>query len=122
MFVGRGNVPGSYRSRISSFPDRIVPAGAGPSRLPLQNLFEELAGVGGFHFRDLLRRALRDDGAALVAAFRPEVDDVIGHFNDIEIVLDDENRVALVAKRLEDFQKLFDVGYMEAGRRLVQYI
>ena len=70
----------------------------------------------------MLRRALRDDGAALVAAFRAKVDDVVGDFDDIEIVFDDENRVALVAERLEDFQQLLDVGDMEAGGRFVQYI
>ena len=88
----------------------------------LQNILQELAGVGGFHFCDLLWRALRDDGAALVAAFRTKVDDVVGDFDDVEIVFDDENRVALVAERLEDFQQLLDVGDMEAGGRFVQYI
>ena len=72
--------------------------------LPFQNIFEELSCVGGFYFRNLFGRALRDDGAALIAAFRAEIDDVVGHFDDIEIVFDDENGVALVAKRLEDFQ------------------
>lgn len=88
----------------------------------LQNVFQKLAGVGGFHFRNLLGRALRDDGAALIAAFRAKVDDVVGHFDDIEIVFDDENRVALITKRLEDFQKLLDIRDMEAGGRFVQYI
>ncbi len=90
--------------------------------LPFQNIFEELSCVGGFYFRNLFRRALRDDGAALITAFRAEIDDVVGHFDDIEIVFDDENCVALVAKRLEDFQKLFDIRDMEAGRRFIQYI
>ncbi len=88
----------------------------------LQNLFQKLAGVGGFDFCDLFGSALRDDGAAHVAAFRTEIDDVVGHFDDVEIVFDHENRIALVTERLQHFQELFDVGDMEAGRRFVQYI
>ena len=68
----------------------------------LQNLLQKLAGVGGFYFCDLLWRALRDDGAALVAAFRAEIDDVVGDFDDIEIVFDDQDGIPLVAERLEE--------------------
>ena len=44
--------------------------------------------------RDLLGRAGGDDFAALVAAFRPQVDDPVGGFDDVEIVLDDQKRCA----------------------------
>ena len=46
------------------------------------------------HRRDLLRRAGRDELAALVAALRPEVDHPVGRLDDVEVVLDDDDRVA----------------------------
>src|SRR5690242_15114156 len=46
---------------------------------------------------DLLGRALRDDAAAAVAAFRAEIDDPVRGLDDVEVVLDDEHRVAGVA-------------------------
>ena len=46
--------------------------------------------------QDLFRRALGDDRAALVAAFRANINDVVGAFNHIEIVLDDNDRISII--------------------------
>ena len=70
--------------------------------------------------RDLLGRALGDDPAAAVAALRPEVDDPVGGLDDVEVVLDDEDRVAAVDQPVEHLEQLLDVGEVEAGRRLVE--
>ena len=61
-----------------------------------------------------------DDPAAAVAALRPEVDDPVGGLDDVEVVLDDEDRVAAVDQPMEDLEQLLDVGEVEAGRRLVE--
>ena len=60
---------------------------------------QELAGVRRPHLRDVLRRSLRDDPAAAVAALGPEVDDPVGRPDDVEVVLDDDDRVALLGQR-----------------------
>ena len=69
---------------------------------------------------DRLRRALGDDPPAAVAALRPEVDDPVGGLDDVEVVLDDEDRVAAVDEPVEDLEQLLDVGEVEAGGRLVE--
>ena len=55
---------------------------------------EELARVRLRHFDDVLGAPRRHDGAALVAALRAEVDDVVRRLDDIEIVFDDDDRIA----------------------------
>ena len=70
--------------------------------------------------RDLLGRALGDDPAAAIAALRSEVDDPVGRLDDVEVVLDDEDRVAAVDQPMEDLEQLLDVGEVEPGRRLVE--
>ena len=69
---------------------------------------------------DLLGRADRDDLAAGLAAFRPEVDEVVGLLDHVEIVLDHEHRVAAVDEPLQHLEQLLDVGEVQAGRRLVE--
>ena len=49
---------------------------------------------------DLLRRAAGDELAAAGAALRAEVDDMVRDLDDVEIVLDDEHRVARVHQPL----------------------
>ena len=83
---------------------------------PRQVLARRRTGVAG----DLLGRALGDDPAAAVAALGPEVDDPVGGLDDVEVVLDDEDRVAAVDQAMEDLEQLLDVGEVEPGRRLVE--
>ena len=74
------------------------------------------SGVAG----DLLRRAFGDDAAAAVAAFGAEVDDPVGGFDHVEVVLDDDDRVAAVGEALEHAEQLLDVGEVEPGGRFVE--
>ena len=43
---------------------------------------------------NLFRRPDRDDLATGIPAFRPHIDDPIGRLDDVEVVLDDEERAA----------------------------
>ena len=70
--------------------------------------------------RDVLGRALGDDPAAAAAALGAEVDDPVGALDDVEVVLDDDDRVALVDQALEHAEELADVLEVQAGRRLVE--
>ena len=54
-----------------------------------QNFGERVAGVGLFDASNLFRGALRNDAAASLAAFGPQIDEPISLFDDVEIVLDD---------------------------------
>jgi len=58
--------------------------------------------------------------AAHVSAFQAHVDDPVGGLDDVQVVLDDDDRVALVHQAAEDFQQLGDVREVEAGRWLIE--
>jgi hypothetical protein len=51
-------------------------------------------------------KSLRGSVAAAVAAFGAEVDDPVGGLDDVEIVLDHHDRVALVDQFMQHFQQL----------------
>src|SRR5260370_9137078 len=81
---------------------------------------EGLAGVGLFGAGDELGRALGDNAAAAFTAFGAEVDDPVGLFDDVEVVLDDEHRVAEIDEALENVEELSNIVEMEAGGGLVE--
>ena len=58
--------------------------------------------------------------AAAAAAFRAEIENPVGAFNHLEIVLDDDERIAGVAQLHEHFEQLVDIGKMQAGGRLIE--
>ena len=58
--------------------------------------------------------------AAVLAGFGAEVEDPVGGFNDVEIVLDDEEGVAGIDELAEDGEEVLDVGEMQAGGGLVE--
>ncbi len=58
--------------------------------------------------------------AAFGAGVGADLDDVVGVFDDVELVLDDEERVAGVGEAMEDAEEDFDVGEVEAGGGLVE--
>ncbi len=65
-------------------------------------------------------RADRDDLTAGIAAFGAEVDDPVGSANDVEVVLDDHQRVPGGDQLAERAQQLGDVVEVQSGRRLVE--
>ena len=71
---------------------------------------------------DRFWRALGDHLAAAGAALGPHVDDPVGGLDDVEVVLDDDDRVAGVDDALQDAEQLADVFEVQAGRRLVEDI
>ena len=85
-----------------------------------QEPFQILSRVGCLDFCQLLRRARAHDGAAPVAPFRPQVDQVVRRLDDVEIVLDDDDGIAAIDKALEDAEELVDVGRVQARRRFVE--
>src|SRR5687767_8666388 len=61
-----------------------------------------------------------DDPAATAAALRPEVDHEVGTSDHIEVVLDDDDRVALVYELVEDVEQFARVFEVESGRRFIE--
>ena len=72
------------------------------------------AGVACFMFADVFWRPGGDDCAALFAAFGPHINDPIGGFDDIEIMFDNDNAIALFDEAVEDFEQFADVFEMES--------
>ena len=57
-----------------------------------------------FTVGDLFRCTGCDDFSATRAAFRPEVDDPVGSFDHIEIVLNDNERVSMITQSVNDLE------------------
>ena len=70
--------------------------------------------------RDGFGSPLRHDAAPRLAALGPEVDYVIGRLDDVQIVLDDHDRVPLIDQLVQDVEQLVRVVEVQAGRRLVE--
>ena len=63
---------------------------------------------------------MRDDLAAAAAALRAQVHQPVGSFNHIKVVLDHDDRIALISEVVQHRQQLFDVMKMQPGGRFIQ--
>ena len=70
----------------------------------------------------LFRPAFGDDLSARSTTFWAEVDDPVGGFDDIEIMFNDDQRVAGIHEFVEDGEQFLDVFEMQAGRRLIHNV
>src|SRR5206468_2238469 len=87
-----------------------------------QNRYQVLSGITLGLARHVFRSSLRDNAPARLAAFRAEINDPIRRFDDIEVVLDDEQRVARGAEFEQHFQQLGHVREMQSRRRLIENV
>ena len=83
-------------------------------------LAQEPAGVAGRARGNVFGRAVRDDVTAFVTRVGPQVNDPIGALDDVEVVLDDEHRMAGINETLKSFQQNADVVEVQAGGRFVE--
>ena len=72
--------------------------------------------------RNGFRCARGDDLAAGVAAFRSQIDHVVGGLDHVEMVLDNENRVAGIHEPIQTFEQALDIGQVKSGRRFIQNV
>ena len=70
--------------------------------------------------RHLVRRAAGDDPAPGRPALGAHVDQMVGDLDDVEVVLDDDDRVAAVHEFVEHLQQQADVLEMESRRGFVE--
>ena len=71
-------------------------------------------------FGDCFGGALGDELAAVFSGFGAEVEDPVGGFDDLVVVLDDEQGVAGIDEVLEDGEQAFDVVEVEACGGLIE--
>ena len=74
------------------------------------------------NFRHLFRCSIGYQRPALIPAFRPEINDIIRSLNDIKVMFDDNNRISVRRKSLQDVDQLMDICKMKPGRRFVENI
>src|SRR5579859_660859 len=81
---------------------------------------ESLASIGFFGAGDEFGRALGDDAAAAFAALRAEVDDPVGLFDDVEVMLDDQDGVAEGDEALKDVEEFANVVKVQSGGGFIE--
>ena len=87
---------------------------------PRQHLREESRRVRARRFCHRFRCAARDHHPAAVAAFRSHIDYPVGGFDDVEIVFDDDDCVAMITQSVEHFQQQVNVRKVKASRGFIE--
>ena len=78
------------------------------------------AGPAALASGNVFWRARGDEFTTAITTFRTKVQHPVGGLHHIQIVLNDDNRVAGVDERVQDFQQLAYVLEMQARRRFVE--
>ena len=71
---------------------------------------------------NFFRGTFCNDGASASSAFITDINNMVGHFDHIHIVLDDEDGIPFIYQLAEYLHQNPDVLKMQAGRRFVQNI
>ena len=104
----------------------VCPARAGVSGtglfVPLEQGFQVLASEAAGDLRHLFGGAGGDHPAARAASLGAEVDDIVGAFDQVEVVLDDNDGVAGIHQLLQHLDQPVDVSDVQPGGGLVQDI
>src|SRR5277367_2475117 len=87
-----------------------------------QDAGQGLARIGFFRAGYEFRWALRHDAASAFAAFGTEIDDPVGLFDHVEVVLDDQHGVAKGNQTLEHVQEFADIVEVQSGRWFVENV
>src|SRR5689334_6144564 len=90
--------------------------------MTIEQRLESMACMGFTRAGDLFRCACGNKASAVRAAFRPDVYEMVSRFNDIKVVLDDDDGIAQADKALENIQKFMNVRKVKPGRRLVKNV
>ena len=72
------------------------------------------------YLRDLLGRSNRDNFTTFIPRFRAKIDNPICAFDDFQIVLNHDDRMAAGDESLKKLQQHRDVVEMQSRRRLVE--
>src|SRR5436190_14866834 len=75
-----------------------------------------------FQRGNFFRRARGDEVAPASAAVGAEVEEVVAALEDVEVVLDDDGRVAAIDEALQDAEQEADVVEVQAGGWFIEKI
>ena len=89
---------------------------------PFLHGFQILSREGVGVFRHLFRGAGCHNAAAASAAFRSQVNDIVGALDHIQIVLNNDHRIARVHQFVQHLDKTVHIGHMQTGGGFVQNI
>ena len=67
------------------------------------------------------RRTLGNDAATFPPAFRTHVDHIVGTLDDVKVMLDDYDGIALVGELVDGLEQYADILEMKPGGGLVEY-
>src|SRR5687768_3551004 len=82
-------------------------------------LAQEATRVGARGVRQGFGRAAEEDFSTFVSSFRAEVYYVVRLLDHIHVVFDDDGGVACFDQSVDALDEAFDVGQVQAGRRLL---
>ena len=85
-----------------------------------QFFFQESWRVALLRLRYFFRSSSRKHLAATSSALRTDVDDVVGKFYYVEVVLDDDNGIALIHELLNNIHQNANVFEVQTRSRLVE--
>src|SRR4026208_1175907 len=88
----------------------------------MQHLSQEMTSIRLFDLRHALRGACRYRASSSVATIWPEINDIVGGFDDIKIVLDDEHGVATIHQAGQDLEQTLDIGEVQTCCRFIQNV
>src|SRR5678816_1916671 len=83
---------------------------------------EKLAGIGLFHFSNVLGRSTGDNQPAAQSAVGAKIDDPVSRLDDIQIVLDNEHRITPLHQSVQHVEQHPDILKMQARGGLVEDI
>ena len=87
---------------------------------PPKQLGQKPACITPLHLGDFFRRSGCDDLAPPITAFRAKVDHPVRRLDDLQVVLDDRHRVAIVNQFMEHVEQLGHIVEMQSRRRFVK--
>jgi hypothetical protein len=88
--------------------------------MPPKHLRKEGCRRRALRLRDFFRRTLCDELSPRLAAFRSELNEVIGIGEDVEMMFDHHNGMPGIDELMQDVKEPLNVGEMEADRWLFQ--
>ena len=89
---------------------------------PVEQGTKYLSGIRSPRASNFFRRACGHNASSVFATFGSKVDDVVGGFDNVEIVFDDDNRVAQRDEPLQNVEQLMYVLKMKTGGGLVEHV
>ena len=91
-----------------------------PQRISQHFVLQELSCVAVGALCYFFRRAGHHHIAASLSPFRTEVDDMVGTFDDVHVVLDDDDGVSACYECIEGIEQLLDVVEVQTRRGFVE--